>query len=765
MSAAHIHVAARDGCRRHWASLSTSASDLGRRAALAAWLLVMPGIGAADGANSHDPRWSFVVSLRSPASTAASAARQLNLGATLRWRGLAEGIPAFERASASPHGAAGATDVALDPERIGLIETADSAAASRLAGVLSTEPAVEWFEPNRRREVALAPAATRMAGAPVARQMSDVERAPAPGTGQMSGDGLDAAWDLPPDFPNDPLYRDTRQWGLANRGAAGVYGGVEGADIHARRAWSLSCGAAGLRLAIADTGVDPSQPDLQQALPGGPRIELGLNTSDDPTGSWADSLGHGTAVCGVMAARTGDGPHFDSLGVAGVCGGDGGANPGCRIVALKITPGHSPYAWSFDVARAIVYATAVGARAVNLSFAASSPSRVEREALRYAIERGCLVVAAAGNNALRDPRAPQYPAAFAADGLCLQVGASDPWDRRAPWSSFGPGLDLVAPGVNVWTTSLTYPNGFGGSYTGCMVLSGTSLAAPFATGAAGLLAAARPELCADDLRQILRATARDIGSAGPDEETGMGALDAAAALEAVGPAFGVWHDEVAADTWTETGADSLVVGENGPGAMDGPRTWPLARRFEARATVTLPDSFADSVRVWPRVAGTSTVRGDFRLPFYAPHAQAERTGKRQFTLRGWFYRVRDDAGGDTDLPLPADQMRFGFTVIGRLARPAVAAAGPGEHASPDPALRIVPNPFRSSLSIGRPAASALAIVDLAGRCVRRWPPDGSVQAVVWDGRRADGAPAPPGLYWIRSTGPRGVALARAIKLE
>ena len=191
---------------------------------------------------------------------------------------------------------------------------------------------------------------------------------------------------------------------------------------------------------------------------GGSRIELGLNVTADPEPAGAtaiaDSFGHGTLVAGVMSARSGEGPHFDSLGVAGVCGGDGRGNIGCRLVPIKITSGRLGWASSFDIARGILYAVAVGARAVNLSFAGDGESAVERGALYRAVTHGCAVVTASGN---RGTAAPQYPAAYAADGLCIQVGASDPYDRRAAFSSYGPGLDVVAPGVNrprAWRSSV-----------------------------------------------------------------------------------------------------------------------------------------------------------------------------------------------------------------------------------------------------------------------------------------------------------------------
>jgi subtilisin family serine protease len=345
-------------------------------------------------------------------------------------------------------------------DHVWLLESDDSSSAARAGRSLASDPDVEWIEPLQRR----APA--------------DLAAGPPAGFESIG-------------FPNDPLFVDGRQWGLDNRGAAGVYGGVEGADIRAVQAWSMSRGDPSVRLAIADTGIDPHHPDLAMETPRGPRIELGINVTTDPSGSWADSAGHGTAVAGVMAARTGDGAALDSLGMAGVCGGDGGDNAGCRIVPIKITSGHATAATSFDVARAIVYAVTAGARAVNVSFAGTGTSRLERLALSYAIERGCLVVAASGNRGASAGTQPQYPAAYAADGLCLQVGASDVWDRRAVFSSYGPGLDVVAPGVDIWTTFPTYPSAAGATYPGYVSVSGTSFAAPFATGVAGLLAARR----------------------------------------------------------------------------------------------------------------------------------------------------------------------------------------------------------------------------------------------------------------------------------
>ena len=606
----------------------------------------------------------------------------------------------------------------FDPARVWKLEAPDSATAEEALRALADDPAVEWVERNLPRELT-----------------------------SVAADSL---------FPDDPLFQAGRQWGLFADGSR--------VDVQAREAWRTSVGSNSLRLALADTGIDPYQPDLAAVLPdGAPRIELGRDVAGvEPPGAWIDSVGHGTAVAGVMAARTNDGAHFDSLGVAGVCGGDGAANLGCRLVPIKVTQGHLGIASSYDIARAVLYATAVGARAMNLSIAGGGASRVERIALYYAITHGCVVVAAAGNRGTSAGDAPQYPAAYAQFGLCIQVGASDALDQRAAFSSHGPGLDLLAPGVDIWTTSLTYRNAYDGVWPGVVLAAGTSLAAPFVTGAVGLLVAARPELADVDAQHLLRETAHDIGAPGVDRETGWGRLDIAAALAAVPPGVGIWHDEVAAQVFTPLDTDTLVISEGGPGTLDRFRGRHRARRIEVLATVVAPDSFRSIERVWPRVGGTFTLQGDYRVEGLVPWAEVVHHTDRSVTLRGFLYQVIDDTSGaaDLDVPLPRDQVRFGFTLIGPVGRPAEIVTRSLRDRS---GLTASPNPFTRSVRLrGRPG-DAIAIVDVAGHTWFR-ASIGPSGVVTWDaaaGRR----PAPPGLYLVRGTATRGAAPVRIVRLE
>jgi subtilisin family serine protease len=598
-----------------------------------------------------DSSSELVVALAPPRPGAGPALRSARLAARsaalgLAWRGaLADGLGLTH---AAPRGAR-VNPFDLDPARVWRIEARDSAGAAAALDSLAGDPDVEWVEPNQRRAAAVVSLES----------VSEVRPEAAA---------------LDPGFPNDPMFRDTRQWALRNAGPGSAYNGVLGADIHALAAWSVTTGSNDVRLAIADTGVDPDHPELQARLPDGSmRVELGMNVTNDPSPSFADSFGHGAGVVGLMAARTNDGAHFESLGVAGVCGGDGHANYGCHIVPIKIAPGHSGDATSFDIARAIVYSADVGARAMNISFAGDGPSRLERLAMYYAITRGCVVVASSGNQGFIPGRKREYPAAYAEDGFAIQVGATDNRDRRAGFSSYGPGLDLVAPGVNNWTTYMTYA-GYGGLLrNGYVVGSGTSFSSPHVTGVVGLLAAVRPELTDDDFQHIIRESADDLGAPGPDTLTGWGRLNAARALDAVRPSLGIWHDEVPATVSPAGRTATLTVLESGPGVMDRARLWPDAELYEARATVAFPDSFLDSIRVWPRVGGTMAVRGDFNLRYFAPWAEVVAQDGATFTLRGYLYRQAtaqcEPCGDDAYLPLPPDQARFGFTVIGRVDRP------------------------------------------------------------------------------------------------
>ena len=658
----------------------------------------------------------------------AARAESLGLAVVARlgggW-GADEGLAALRSAGRPGH------PFDLDPERVVLLRAGDETTLHTAIARLAASGTVEWIEPDRERAITAFPA------------------------------------DLT--LPDDPLLRDPRLWGLWNAGDAGASHGLTGADVGARAAWAVSCGANGVTLAIADTGVDPAHPDLARTLDGGlPRWLAGRNVADGLPAAWADSNGHGTAVAGVMAALTNDGPHFDSLGVAGMCGGDGRSNAGCRIVPIKFTTGGYGYTGAFAIADAIVWATRAGARAINLSVAGGGDTRVERAALYYAITRGCVAVASSGNSGVSGNPAVMYPAAYAAEGLCVSVGASDAWDRRCAFS-----------GLDVWTTAPTYPNAFGARWPGYLSGSGTSFAAPHVTGTIGLMVARRPDLADRDAQMLLRATAHDVGAPGRDDETGWGRLDAAAAVRAADPAFVLWHDERAADVRPTGVWAPLTVVADSFGRFDAAASFrgALAEKFEATVTLVLPDSFADDAAVWPRVGGTMALRGDFSLAHWAPWAEVTARDGRRVTLRGFLYRVPLEAAAgierpatlaaatapdtaDAWLPLPPDQARIGFTVFGRRAAP---PAGVALETPATPALGVAPNPTRGPAILSGPGGARVVITDVGGRRIRTLTL-GPAGRAGWDGRDEAGEPAPAGLYFVRITDRRSPP-RRIVRLE
>jgi len=193
-------------------------------------------------------------------------------------------------------------------------------------------------------------------------------------------------------------------------------------------------------------------------------------------------------------------------------------------------------------------------------------------------------------------------------------------------------------------------------------------------------------------------------------------------------------------------------------------------RVEVRTTVTLPDSFMSGlgapVRVWPRVGGTYTARGAFRMPYWTPWAQVIARDGRSFTLQGFLYRIADTTcaacAGESWLPLPPDQARFGFTVLGPVRRVAIASASA---AGRDERLAARPSLFRSATLISGPAGGRITIFDPSGRVMRRASLDGRMGAFAWDGRDERGSTVRPGLYFVRCDRPAGPLLAKVVRLE
>jgi hypothetical protein len=544
------------------------------------------------------------------------------------------------------------------PERIVLVEAADTALVTAALVTLAHDPLVDWAERNLVR----APAMWSLGPAP--------DEALEP----MTRATLDS-------LPDDPDLRNGRQYALLNVGPSGFYHGVLRADVHALEAWRMSVGDPRIKLAVADTGIDPDQPELGGTLPDGtPRLVDALNVTDDPDPSVIDLYGHGTPVAGVMAARTGNGaPIALGTGVAGVCGGDGRGNVGCRIVPIKIAPGHSGDATSFDIARALLHAADVGARAMNLSFASDGPSRTERLAMTYALFNGCIPVCAAGNSGFDTPRQPLFPAAYASDGL------SDLGRRERPDRS---------PHAVLVVSDQPRPAGTGRERAHHVHDLSELLRRTLSRLRAGLGHVVRraacdrcdrparrgaPDLSDTDFQHVIRESAHDLPPAGRDAPTAWGRLDLQRMLARVAPGVGLWHDEIAADSFVVSGSGLLTVLEGGTGTLAAHLGSTWSTRLAALGTVAIPDSFLSVTSVWLRVAGTMAVRGDFSIPYFSPSAEVVDHDDHHATFRGFVYRLQEDSCATCDnryVPLPPSSVRFAFSVLGPVDRPPTLTVDP-----------------------------------------------------------------------------------------
>lgn len=282
------------------------------------------------------------------------------------------------------------------------------------------------------------------------------------------------------------------QWGLAKIGAPA--------------AWGTFRGPGSIVVAVVDTGVDSTHPDLAGVvLPGYNEIDFNTDTFDDH--------GHGTMVSGVIGAVTDNG-----LGIAGI------SFNSARILPVKVLDQFGNGS-EVAVAAGITYATDHGAQVINLSLGGSSYSQAIQDAIRYAWGKGALVFAAAGNSG---DGAPQYPAA---DAWAVGVAASDQNDAIAPFSSYGDEVALAAPGVSILSTTPTYPvtmtrnDGYFQNYD---AFSGTSSATPLVSGLAALLLAERHGSQADTL-QALERSAHALARSW-DPHSGYGRIDAASAV-------------------------------------------------------------------------------------------------------------------------------------------------------------------------------------------------------------------------------------------
>ncbi len=370
--------------------------------------------------------------------------------------------------------------------------------------------------------------------------------------------------------PDDPLYPPSvwdpaGQWGLVRVGLPA--------------AWDIETGSADVVVAVVDSGLNRDIPDFSGRI-----VEpYSILSGSSVWPAWQDTYGHGSGVAAVAAAQ-GD----DHLGIAG-------AAWNVKIMPVKIANSNSSD--DVTIAAGITYAVDKGADVINVSFAGAESSRTMESAVDYALARGVVIVAAAGNNGTWSVG---YPAAI--PGV-IAVGATDSANNRCSFSNQGSALDITAPGASI--LSYTVP-----STTSFARWSGTSFSSPLVAGVMALLKSTDPGLTPAEIADILYDSADDLGASGWDQAFGWGLLDADEAVaEASGTVTTTTTTSTTTTSTTTTTTTTLppTTSTTGPPPLTTSTTTTfttIAGRFADVSEETTP--YADQIE---QLAGAGVVDG------------------------------------------------------------------------------------------------------------------------------------------------------------
>lgn len=305
---------------------------------------------------------------------------------------------------------------------------------------------------------------------------------------------------------SDSFY--DKQWGLKNTGknSGGWFSsGKAGEDMNAEGAWTITKGSSDLIVAVIDTGVDYTHPDLAANIWVNEAEKNGIAGVDDDGNGYVDDVygydfagkdadpmdghGHGTHCAGNIGAV-----HNDS-GIAGMM-----AN--VKIMSIKFLSDRGS-GTTEDAILAVDYATRNGAKIMSNSWGGGEYSEALKEAIQAASDAGIVFVAAAGNESANNDKRATYPANYEVDNV-ITVGAMEGKGKRSSFSNYGATkVHVFAPGSNIYSTVR------GGRYQN---MSGTSMATPLVSGGIGLLLSHDPELSVTEVRERVVATAVDNGS-------------------------------------------------------------------------------------------------------------------------------------------------------------------------------------------------------------------------------------------------------------
>jgi len=290
------------------------------------------------------------------------------------------------------------------------------------------------------------------------------------------------------DYPNDPDF--VKQWHHKNMQSVAGWQSMKKKETV---------------IAILDTGIDGKHPDLKNLLLAG----------FDAYGSgreYIDMQGHGTHCAGIAAAQVNNG-----IGVAGV-------SNNTKLISVKVLQDSGAGSYAAVVNGIVWAANNPNIDVMSMSLGGPAVSQAMVDGIDLARKNGKIVVAAMGNDGTNKL---SYPAAV--KGV-LAVGATDPNDAKASFSQWGPHIGVTAPGVNIYATFPTYKSGMPGINYGA--ISGTSMACPAVAGMAAVIKSVNPSLTPDQIADVIKKSADDMGTPGFDEKFGFGRVNLNKAVKA-----------------------------------------------------------------------------------------------------------------------------------------------------------------------------------------------------------------------------------------
>jgi len=520
-------------------------------------------------------------------------------------------------------------------------------------------------------------------------------------------------------------------------GNYGQSGGTDDADIDAPEAWGIFKGSSNIKIGIIDGGVENWHEDLSGKVSG------------DTGWGWN---GHGFHVAGIAAANT-----DNSVGIAGV-------DWNAMINSQRIDGGDIPDAYD-----AIMDAVNAGCHILNNSWrlvdGSGNPmySTTIRRAFANAYKLNRVAVVAMGNEG---DDVTQYPAGFG-QGI-IAVGATDKWDVKATFSSTGNHIDVVAPGVWIWSC-IPY-----GTYYDDW--SGTSMATPFVSGLAGLLKGFRSNLYNDDIEQIINLSSNkirtdlyDYDENGWNVEVGYGRINAHKALKLIHspivPVYSLHHWEANGGTVVSQGSGYQTRTFFGvSGLADG--TY-LAKWYKVQKDVT----FSETCSYVPPYAwgrGVATNGFSFANPNYGMgwcRIVPESLTSTSATLETYVYKVYNIWGQYIGwFPTTASNVTYAYSVLGtEVVSDTIGTEIPQTRSMEEQdeltyeLMECFPNPFNNYTTIKYqlPEDSSellkIKIYNTKGQLVKKYEvssQDGTNE-VIWDGKNSRGRDAPNGIYLYR----------------